>query len=104
MFASPTSDHPSDTILNEYLDMVLPPETRAEVETHLAACSDCAARLTALRALFASLKSLPELPLQRDLTPDVLAAIQPTAAPSPALRLAAVFQTKLEPSRQFATC
>lgn len=33
-------NHLSDEILNEYLDDVLPPDARAEVESHLRDCAD----------------------------------------------------------------
>lgn len=57
--------HLTDDQLNEYLDH----ETaeRAQIETHLASCADCAARLTALQTLFAELDSLPEVELTRSL-------------------------------------
>ena len=53
--------HLTDDLLNEYLDN----ETteRAQIEAHLASCGECAARLTALKTLFAELDSLPELEL-----------------------------------------
>lgn len=51
--------HLTDDQLNEFLDN----ETaeRAQIETHLSACDECAARLAALQALFAEIESLPEL-------------------------------------------
>ncbi|MBN8656489.1 MAG: hypothetical protein J0M11_12180 [Anaerolineae bacterium] len=57
--------HLTDEQLNEYLDS----ETaqRAEIETHLDSCDECAARLSALQALFVDLDSLPEVTLSRDL-------------------------------------
>ncbi len=57
--------HLTDDQLNEYLDN----ETteRAQIETHLAACDECAARLTALQTLFAEIESLPELELTHSL-------------------------------------
>jgi anti-sigma factor RsiW len=57
--------HISDELLNEYLDNAL--QDRAPVDSHLSSCDECAARLTALRDLFAELESLPELALSRDL-------------------------------------
>jgi len=51
--------------LNEYLDNEI--QDRARVELHLSSCEECAARLTALKTLFAELDSLPELTLSRDL-------------------------------------
>jgi len=57
--------HLTDEQLNEYLDN----ETaqRAEIETHLDSCDECAARLSTLQALFADLDSLPEVELSRDI-------------------------------------
>lgn len=57
--------HLTDEQLNEYLDN----ETaeRAVLEAHLAACVDCATRLSALQTLFAELESLPEVELTRPL-------------------------------------
>jgi anti-sigma factor RsiW len=68
--------HLSDLQLNEYLDQVLAPEARAEAVKHLAACVDCAARLTALQALFAQIESLPEAALSRDLAGPVVRALR----------------------------
>lgn len=55
--------HLTDEQLNEYLDN----ETveRAVIETHLAACDECAARLSALQTLFAELDALPDVELTR---------------------------------------
>lgn len=57
--------HLTDDQLNEYLDNEI--AERVQVESHLASCADCAARLTALRTLFAELDSLPELELTHSL-------------------------------------
>ena len=67
--------HLDHNTLNEYLDSALEPARRAEVESHLAACPDCAARLAELRALFAALESLPDAPLERDLSSSVVAVL-----------------------------
>ena len=53
--------HLTDEQLNEYLDNES--AERAHIESHLAECADCAARLTALQALIAEIESLPELEL-----------------------------------------
>ena len=57
------TDHISDVQLNEYLDH----ETshRAQIESHLAECAECASRLSALQTLFAEIESLPEVTLTR---------------------------------------
>src|SRR5689334_7320586 len=77
------SNHLDDVLLNEYLDQTLERSARTEVETHLAHCSDCATRLTELRTLFADLESLPDLRLERDLTPAVLAVVRRRSQPQP---------------------
>lgn len=57
--------HLTDDQLNEYLDS----ETaeRAQIESHLSSCNECAARLTALQNLFSEIESLPELALAGDI-------------------------------------
>ena len=57
--------HLTDEQLNEYLDNAS--TERAFIETHLDSCDECAARLSALQALFTDLDSLPEVTLSRDL-------------------------------------
>ncbi|NOH01649.1 MAG: hypothetical protein HND47_06650 [Chloroflexi bacterium] len=59
------TDHISDVQLNEYLDNES--ADRAEIETHLDSCDECAARLSALQALFTDLDSLPEVTLSTNL-------------------------------------
>ena len=51
--------HLTDEQLNEYLDG----ETSdpAQMELHLAVCTDCARRLSEMEALFSEIESLPEL-------------------------------------------
>jgi anti-sigma factor RsiW len=58
-------NHLTDETLNEYLDDEL--TNRVEIEQHLSRCADCAARLTALQALFNEIESLPELALSKPL-------------------------------------
>jgi len=55
------TDHISDVQLNEYLDNES--TESASIEAHLSSCAECAARLTALQALFTEIESLPELEL-----------------------------------------
>ena len=57
--------HLTNEQLNEYLDNET--ANRAEIETHFDSCDDCAARLSALQALFADLDSLPEMTLSHDI-------------------------------------
>jgi len=59
------TDHISDVQLNEYLDNET--ANRAEIEAHLDSCDECAARLSAILALFTELASLPEATLSRNL-------------------------------------
>ncbi|RME90040.1 MAG: hypothetical protein D6770_03280 [Anaerolineae bacterium] len=78
--------HISDFTLNEYLDEALPPAARREVETHLSACPTCQERLDDLRFVFATLERLPELPLQHDLAPAILAHL-PSRQATPSFTL-----------------
>ncbi|MBK9925789.1 MAG: hypothetical protein IPP66_10910 [Anaerolineales bacterium] len=57
--------HLTDDQLNEYLDNES--AERAAIETHLSSCDECAARLTALQALFTEIESLPELALSQSI-------------------------------------
>ena len=57
--------HLTDVQLNEYLDNES--QEQAQIETHLSSCDECAARLTALQALFTEIESLPELALSKSL-------------------------------------
>ena len=72
--------HLSDEQLHEYLDRAITPQARGEVVRHLAACADCAARLTALQVLFAQIESLPDAQLSRDLAGPVTRALRPAPA------------------------
>ena len=68
--------HLSEETLNEYLDQALVPKLHAETKAHLAACPDCTLRLANLRALFAELDVLPDLPLEVDFTPAILTRLE----------------------------
>lgn len=57
--------HLTDDQLNEYLDNEI--ADKAEIETHLDSCNECAARLSTLQALFADLDSLSEVVLSHSL-------------------------------------
>ena len=59
------TDHLTELQLNEYLDNETIPEERIQIESHVSMCDECAARLTALQALFAEIESLPEVALSR---------------------------------------
>ena len=68
-------NHLTENQLNEYLDNLLDEQTRQSVEIHLSQCADCRNRVEALKQIFADLDNLPEIPLPRDLTPDILAKL-----------------------------
>ena len=71
--------HLTDEQLNEYLDHAT--AQRAEIETHLDSCNECAARLSTLQALFADLDSLPEVAL----TTNIAARFSPRPSLTPQL-------------------
>ena len=88
-------NHLTDELLNEYLDNELAPAGRAQAEEHLAECADCAARLSALEALFKEIESLPELELTHSLAarlslPSNLPAVLPRS-----LRLTVTLQAAI---------
>jgi hypothetical protein len=94
-------NHLTDDTLNAFLDHALTPTARAEAESHLGTCASCAAQLNTLRAVFASLEALPEVPLSRDISASVIASIKPARTPStrpvinPVMRVALAFQLLL---------
>jgi hypothetical protein len=47
------------SLLDEYIDGTLPPETAGLVEAHLSGCDRCRAEVAALRALVAEARTLP---------------------------------------------
>ena len=57
--------HLTNEQLNEYLDEAS--NERAQIESHLSSCDECAARLSTLQNLFTEIESLPELALTRNL-------------------------------------
>ena len=71
--------HLTDDQLNEYLDNET--SERTQIETHLSSCDECAARLSALKTLFAEIESLPEM----ELTRSVAARFAPTPSLPPQL-------------------
>ncbi|PKN91960.1 MAG: hypothetical protein CVU44_16845 [Chloroflexi bacterium HGW-Chloroflexi-6] len=71
--------HLSDETLNEIIDHALAPKQRAGVETHLAACPECATRLDELRTLFAELDSLPDLAPDVDFAPAIVTRLGQSA-------------------------
>lgn len=91
--SEPARHHLDEFMLHEYLDDALDLRVRAEVEAHLTTCPECAARLAELQALFAAIEALPDVPLQRDLTPEVLETLRPApVTASPLLRWTTALQ------------
>jgi hypothetical protein len=84
------TDHISDVQLNEYLDNEI--EDRTQVELHLSSCEDCAARLSALQALFDEIESLPEVALTRSLATSVTRKVSGRASLPRSLRLVTTLQ------------
>lgn len=82
--------HLTDGQLNEYLDNES--VNRAEIEAHLGSCDECAARHSALQALFAELDSLPEVALTTDLAARFRPRPSLTPQLPPWLRLTASLQ------------
>lgn len=69
--------HLPESLLNEYSDGRLDPETQAAVEQHLADCAGCQAQVNEMAALFQTLNALPEVALPRDLSAQILADLPP---------------------------
>ncbi|MBT3713509.1 MAG: zf-HC2 domain-containing protein, partial [Anaerolineae bacterium] len=65
-------NHLNEIELNEYLDQMLDKATQKKVEAHLADCEKCRAQVNDLKTLFSTLDELPEIPLTRNLTPNIL--------------------------------
>ena len=87
------TDHLTDMQLNEHLDNES--SEGVQIEAHLAECADCAARLTALQALFAEIESIPEVALSR---PIAARFTRPVGLPAPLPRfisLAATLQAAM---------
>lgn len=73
--------HLEDSAPNEYLDGRLGETERQEVAGHLAGCAYCQGRLEELQDVFQSLNALSEAPLERDLSPQILARLAAEARP-----------------------
>jgi len=67
--------HPNAERLSDYLDGDLPPGEVRLLETHLAACAECAALVAEIRRVMARAQALEDLPPRSDLWPGVAAAI-----------------------------
>jgi anti-sigma factor RsiW len=75
--------HLNEEQLNEYLDNETILERRAQIESHLSVCHDCAARLTVLQALFAEIESLPDVELSEPIAAPVTRPVGRSAPPLP---------------------
>ena len=90
-----TIRHPEEATFHEYLDGELHVIQAAALEKHISACPRCAARLEALRYLFASIESqLPE-PLEVDLARHVVEQLQTSRSAWQSPRLAPVVGLQL---------
>ncbi len=85
--------HLTDDQLNEYLDNES--SERAQIESHLASCADCAARFAVLQTLFAELDSLPEVELTHSIAARFTAQGQLTPQLPRWLTLTATLQAAL---------
>ncbi len=75
--------HLTDEQLNEYVDNES--AERVQIEAHLSACDECAARLTALQTIFAEIESLPELEWTRPIAARFVSTKLNASAPTPSL-------------------
>jgi len=91
------TDHISDVQLNEYLDNES--AERTQIESHLSSCDECAARLSALKTLFAEIESLPEL----ELTHSIAARLMPTPNLPPQLPTWLTLTTTLQAALALVT-
>jgi predicted anti-sigma-YlaC factor YlaD len=67
--------HLDDSLLNEYLDETLDVAAQQEIESHLATCAGCRARLDQLRHAFAALDAVSDVTPAVDLSPKVAARL-----------------------------
>ncbi len=68
--------HLDPETIHALLDGELTPDEARRAEGHLAGCAECARQSSALQAVFDSLAALPELPLEADLSPAVMARVR----------------------------
>jgi anti-sigma factor RsiW len=85
--------HLSDEQLNEYLDHES--QELARIESHLAACEECGARLSAFQALFSELDSLPDASFSVNLAPAVIQRVSGSAVLPKWLTLTVALQAAL---------
>ncbi len=68
-------NHLDDFTLNEYLDHALDDSERDAADLHLKVCADCRAKLDELQEVFAEIDACPEVHLEHDLTPSIMARL-----------------------------
>ena len=85
--------HLTDEQLNEYLDHET--SDRAWIELHLSVCTDCAARLRELEALFSEIESLPELAISPEFGARFMPIRSEPVRLPPSLTLTMIMQTAL---------
>ncbi len=84
------ASHPMEIELHAYLDGELEADSRRALEEHLAVCPECARRLSAARAFFARIESMPDLRLERDLSGPVIRKLRGRPRSVPVLGLLAL--------------
>ena len=67
--------HLDEWSLQEYLDEVFADEDRERLETHLAECDLCVAKVHSLKFLYSEMKRLPDEPLANDLSARVIRSL-----------------------------
>src|SRR5256885_16132976 len=78
--------HPTEQVLNDYVDDALPEVERADVEGHLAACDACRALVDDLRAIAQAAASLEPLDPPPGVWPRIASGIHQSAAAAPRAR------------------
>jgi hypothetical protein len=69
--------HPTEAVLNEYLDGELSPTEKERMELHMKKCASCRERLQELGRVFDLLENLGEKEFEVDLTARVINQLQP---------------------------
>ena len=73
---SQSNDHPSENILQEYLDHELAIPDRKILEEHLKICQRCNGKLNSLEKLYSQIKEMPEISLSKDLSSAIIGRIE----------------------------
>lgn len=69
------ADHPTEGSLYAWLDDALTDDRAIAIAKHVEACEFCQQRVAVIQRLFQVISSLPEYPLERDLSAGVIAQI-----------------------------